>query len=249
MLEASVDPAVLFGRQRCNAAAVPREPCQHDLARARRVARAGEPRRRAGTGGLQVAGGGFGIRRATREPRREARRDVIERIVVRGGDVERTGGEQGVAHAADRRVGEVVEQLHAGVRALPQPGTVFDGTLALDELVEHRVARQRLHREARGRIARLPRGRANRCVARVDGDGVPASSPWNSPSCHWRASSHNGSWRRASRPGVGSPETDCGSSRTKPGRLECGGQHLQRRRQRPHAYHRLAVAHGFDSLT
>ncbi len=47
--------------------------------------------------------------------------------------------------------------------------------------------------------------------------GVPASSPSNSPSCHWRASSQSGSWTRASIPGRGSPELLWGSRRVHDG--------------------------------
>src|SRR5215471_3299794 len=47
--------------------------------------------------------------------------------------------------------------------------------------------------------------------------GVPASSPWNSPNCHCRASSQSGSCKRASSPGAGLPLRLCGSSRVQPG--------------------------------
>ena len=43
--------------------------------------------------------------------------------------------------------------------------------------------------------------------------GDPASSPWNSPSCHWRVSCHSGSNRRAFEVAPRSASVTCGSSR------------------------------------
>ena len=118
------------------------------------------------------------------------------------------------------------QRVQAGLAA--QPRMRAPHRLGLDARLDRRAVRRRAAAMAPrvgARAKRIDRRAAAR--ANFSRNGVPASSPWNSLTCHWRASSHSGSASGAASPACMLMAVGCVSRR-----VDAGDRRLLRRRRR-----------------